>query len=146
MAAIFAKIKWTWVLLGVLGCALVYFLQDFDFTRMRFQLMLYFGGIIPGGEEWRFAVNKLMRFALNDLFAICIIHGFFSNKSYTRFAFYVMLFGLFVLVPLYITLAIIYQQEGNATLQFLHRITMNPVLMVLLIPAFYYQSLTKPEN
>lgn len=86
-----------------------------------------------------FVFNKVFRYILNDLFAIAILYALFYKRKYLRFSFYVMLFGLVVLVPLYL---IIYLQQPpglSSMLSHLHRLVMNPVLMMILIPAFFYQ-------
>lgn len=135
----------SWIALGIgfLGWVIVYFLKDFDVTRFRFHFENYFLGAIPAGEEWRFAVNKMVRFLLNDIFSLLVIHGLFGKRKYIRMAFVVMLFGLFFLLPLYLFLAIYYQEKAFSLIVFLHRITLNPWLMILLIPAFYYQQQLK---
>lgn len=129
--------------LAVMGWAAVYILQEFDFTRFAFRPGQYQEGFIAAGEEWRFVVNKSLRFLFNDLFSLLFIYALFNKKNYTRFALVVMAFGLFILLPLYLVLAIYYREAGFHLLIFLHRITMNPWLMLLLVPAFLYQAQRK---
>ncbi len=89
-------------------------------------------------SKWAFGVNKTFRFFLNDLLTIALIQALFMNRKYTQFSFGVMLFSLFILLPMFFL--------GNALswpgsiIAMLHRLTMNPVLLMLLIPAFYFQS------
>lgn len=128
------------ILLALIGWAVVYVFQEFDITRMEMRYGQYNQGHVPTGEEWRFIVNKGMRFVLNDLFSLLFIYGLFKNPKYVRFALWVMAFGLFVLLPTYLVLAISFKEEAFNLLTFLHRITMNPWLMLLLIPGFFYQS------
>jgi len=125
--------------IGLVGWAIVYVFQEFDLTRMEMRYGQYAQGVIAEGESWRFVVNKGMRFLLNDLFSILFIYGLFDNLRYVKLALWVMGFGLFILLPTYLILAISFQQEGFNLLIFLHRITMNPWLMLLLIPGFLYQ-------
>ncbi len=132
--------QWVLLILAVIGWAMVYVFQEFDFTRFVFRPDQYAQGRIEEGDAWRFAVNKGMRFLLNDLFSLLFIYALFNNKSYSRLALLVMAFGLFLLLPAYLVLAIQFQEEGFHLLMFLHRITMNPWLMLLLVPAFLYQT------
>lgn len=132
-----------YVALAVLGWALVYVNQEFDFTRFQYMNGQYGQGAIPSGEEWRFVINKGLRFALNDLISLLFIYGLFQEIKYVKVALWVMAFGLFILLPTYLTLAILYKEEGFNLLTFLHRITMNPWLMLLLVPGFYYQKVNK---
>lgn len=86
-----------------------------------------------------FVMNKIFRYLLNDGFSLAVIYGLFGEKKYVKFAVYVLIFGLFVLLPIYL-LIFLYQPEGfTSMLSHLHRIVFNPVLMMMLIPAFYYQ-------
>tara|TARA_R110002096_G_scaffold403945_1_gene601607 strand:+ start:183 stop:629 length:447 start_codon:yes stop_codon:yes gene_type:complete len=128
---------------GVIGLIAVYLLQSYlDFYSMLFELEA------PNKIDYTayqnvktlpFTVNKVVRYLLNDLFSIAIIYGLFYEKKYARFAMYVMFFGLFVLVPVYIFLFLNQFEGFSSMLSHLHRVVMNPVLMMLLIPAFFYQ-------
>lgn len=124
--------------LAVIGWGLVYVFQEFDFTRMEFRFGQYAEGRIPEGEAWRFGVNKGLRFLFNDLFSLLFIYGLFQKRTYVQVALFVMGFGLFVLLPSYLILAIQFKESAFHMLTFLHRITMNPWLMLMLVPAFYY--------
>ena len=81
----------------------------------------------------------MLRYLLNDLFAISIIHGLFRDKSITRFSFLVMGFGLVVLLPLYFFLYLSDVPGYNSMISHLHRLVLNPVLIMLLIPALWHQ-------
>ena len=81
----------------------------------------------------------MLRYLLNDLFAISIIHGLFRDKSITRFSFLVMGFGLVVLLPLYFFLYLSDVPGYNSMISHLHCLVLNPVLMMLLIPALWHQ-------
>lgn len=128
---------------GVLGLALVYLLQSrLDFYTLLFEFK------IPQPMDYAaleviptvpFIVNKVLRYLFNDLFSIAIIYGLFYERKYARFAMYVMFFGLFVLVPIYIALYLSQPEGFSSMLGHLHRVVMNPVLMMLLVPAFFYQ-------
>jgi exosortase F-associated protein len=125
---------------GIVGLILVYV----------FQLQLFydpFQVIIPNNvadlnleiNTSAYILSKVLRYILNDGFALLLIWGLFGNKRYMRFAMLVFLFGLVVLLPLYLVLTLHYYASAYAFLNHLHRLVLNPVLMMLLIPAFYYQ-------
>ena len=93
-----------------------------------------------------FVLVKVMRYLINDMGAMAIIYGLFGAGRYLKFSVWVMLFGGLVLLPLYLVLKI-YEGPGmSAILQQLHRLTVNPVLMLVLIPAFYYQQLLEKRK
>src|SRR5688572_15947717 len=112
------------LIVGFSGWALVYFMQDFDLTRMEFRFNQYVQGHIPEGESWRFMINKSWRFLLNDLFSLLVIYGLFHDKNKLKVAVFVLLFGLFILLPLYLFLAVTAREQGHSLLVFMHRLTM----------------------
>ncbi len=131
------------LLLGASGLFTVYFFQHYlDFYNL-FQLKaprdLSYSSNYIEVDWWEFTVNKVLRYLLNDLFAMAILSAMFPQKAYVRFAFYVLMFGLFLLVPIYILLYLSQPEGLSSLIGHLHRLVMNPVLMMLLIPAFFYQ-------
>ncbi|HBF20161.1 MAG: exosortase F system-associated protein [Owenweeksia sp.] len=136
--------RWAYLLLGGVGLILVYVFQAYlDAYSIFFQFkppeVLNYSSDYKDVDPFSYSVNKLVRYLLNDLFAIAIIYGLFGERIYVRFAFYVMLFGLVVLLPLYLWLFFQHPDGYSSMLSHLHRVVLNPVLMMLLIPAFYYQ-------
>ena len=142
--------RWVVLLLGCGGLFLVYFFQDYlDFysiLRGEVPDHLEYTSDFQNVNKVAFIVNKTLRYVINDLLAIAVIFGLFSEKKYTRFSFYVMLFGLLVLLPAYLSLYFIQPHGLSSLISHLHRIVLNPVLMMLLIPAFYYQRSTEHKR
>lgn len=125
---------------GFIGLALVYVLQK----KLFYDPFLDFiynpiSDNYPDLEVGKYVFSKLFRFLLNDGLAIVIIYGIFGPGKYVKFATYILLFGLVVLLPVYLVLVIFFYPETYAFLNHLHRLVLNPVLMMLLIPAFYSQ-------
>src|SRR5688572_8342843 len=87
----------------------------------------------------RFLFNRTVRFLLNDAFAVGLIYSLFRKSKYVVFSLYVQVVGvIFFLVP-YFVLKIYYPTYNGPLISFLHRLMLNPTLLLLLIPAFYYQ-------
>lgn len=133
------KINTKYLVLGSIGLVLTYVFQ--------YQLNIY-GWIQGDFESWQdnyeywndipplqFIINKTFRYLLNDGFSILLIHGLFNDKKFTQFAIWVMAFGLLVLMPAYFLLFLYPPQGYSSMISHLHRIVMNPVLMMLLIAA-----------
>lgn len=126
--------RWLLIIVAVLVLAGIYLTQNYPFTDYVIDLLR------PGtGTTARFVWYKLARYILNDGASVLLIHGLFGRRDFTRFAMYVMVFGLLVLLPGYIILHQILPHEYNHFLMHWHRFTLNPVLMMLLVPAFVYQ-------
>ena len=132
---------------GFIGLALVYVGQK-KFFYDPFLDFIYnpVTDNYPDLETTKYVFSKLFRFLLNDSLAILIIYGFFGPGKYVKFAAYILLFGLVVLLPLYLVLVVFFYPETYSFLNHLHRLVLNPVLMMLLIPAFYSQKANRKKN
>ena len=90
-------------------------------------------------KEVAFVVNKSIRFVLNDILMIGVIYALFGKRQYVWFALIVQAAGIvFILVP-YFVLKIHFNVGGGPLISFLHRLVLNPTLMLLLIPALWIQ-------
>lgn len=131
------------LLVGGLGLFAVYFFQHYlDFYHLiqfKAPREILYSSDYQTVDVWEFSVNKIMRYLINDLFAMAIIAALFPEQAYIRFAVAVLLFGLFILSPSYIALYLWQPTGFSSLIGHLHRLVMNPLLMMLLIPAFYYQ-------
>jgi exosortase F-associated protein len=115
--------------LSVAGLVLVFLFQRTDVAGTL--------GVEP--NIWKFIVNRSIRFVVNDVLAIFLIYALFAERKYVLFAVGVQVLGLvFVLVP-YFIIKFNYPGYNGPLISFLHRLVLNPTLILLLIPAFYYQ-------
>ena len=122
--------RWSMIVVSLLGLLGVYLTQH---------------NLVPVLEKYRlsgfqlFAAAKTIRFLLNDLLMILLIYGLFFKRKYTLFAFYVQIFGVvFLLIP-YLVLKSQYITYNGPLISYLHRLIVNPLLMLLLIPALIYK-------
>lgn len=96
-----------------------------------------------------FIVNKTVRLILNDLACMIIIYALFQKRIYLQASFYLFLAELFVLLPVYLIIKL--KMEGTAELSSpllsqIHRLIVNPLLMILLIIGFVYQRLKSQKS
>jgi exosortase F-associated protein len=87
----------------------------------------------------RFLINRTIRFLLNDVFTIGLIYALFSERKYVVFSLYVQLIGVVLFLIPYFVLKLYFPSYNGPLISFLHRLILNPTLLMLLIPAFYYQ-------
>ena len=87
----------------------------------------------------RFLMNRTIRFLLNDALTIGLIYALFVERKYVIFAVYVQLAGVVLFLLPYFVLKIYFPSYNGPLISFLHRLIVNPTLLLLLIPAFYYQ-------
>jgi len=123
------KIRLLLAVLALGGLVLIFLFQRTDVA------------VLLGIKEniWRFIFNRSLRFVLNDVLAILLIYAIFYERKYVLFAIAVQVFGFFfVLIP-YFILKFNFPGYNGPLISFLHRLVLNPTLILLLIPAFYYQ-------
>ena len=87
----------------------------------------------------KFLLNRTIRFLLNDALTIGLIYALFAERKYVIFAVYVQLAGVVLFLLPYFVLKICFPSYNGPLISFLHRLIVNPTLLMLLIPAFYYQ-------
>lgn len=115
---------------ALLGLLLVFLFQRIEVA----------GALGVHDKIWLFVTNRTIRFILNDLLSLMLIYGLFPHRKYILFAIGVQIFGLvFILLP-YFILKFQYPSYNGPLISFLHRLVLNPLLMLLLIPAFYLQN------
>ncbi|MGC4023581.1 MAG: hypothetical protein QM734_17315 [Cyclobacteriaceae bacterium] len=97
-------------------------------------------------ENQRFVLRKILRVVLNDFFMLIFLTTWFKDWRVTRLAIVIQLIDGFILLPIYLFFKL--DLEGSSEIsapllsQF-HRLIINPTLMILLIPAVYFQKFSK---
>ena len=87
-----------------------------------------------------------LRYAINALLTTFIIAVLFQNKKYTKFTILVLIFGFMILLPIY-NYAIKEEFKLMANLGFtIRRFLLQPLFVLILIPAFFYQNYQKKNN
>jgi len=125
------------IAIAVLGIALTFLFQEFTFLSNL---------NISGNAQ--FILRKVLRVLLNDFFMLIFIAAWFKEWRITRLAIAIQLIDSLILLPAYLVLKL--WAEGNAEISIpllsqLHRLIINPTLMILLIPAVYFQRLSKSQ-
>ncbi|GAB1446299.1 hypothetical protein MASR2M41_20650 [Flammeovirgaceae bacterium] len=102
------------------------------------------GGILSGSENQVFIVNRTTRLVINDLLCMALIYGLFANKNYLKLAFYLFLVEILLILPIYLVIKLHWEgtsEISSPLLSPIHRMIVNPLLMVLLMVALYYQQM-----
>ncbi|RAW01283.1 exosortase F system-associated membrane protein [Pseudochryseolinea flava] len=96
--------------------------------------------IAGGGSDVRiFLANKAIRYILNDLLMIGLIYALFVKRNFVIFAFYVQVIGVVLFLLPYFILKLNFPTYNGPLVSYLHRLIVNPLLMLILIPAFFIQ-------
>jgi exosortase F-associated protein len=110
----------------ITGLVSVFLFQQFDVAALI--------GVVE--KVPRFFINRTIRFLLNDALALGLIYALFRERKYVVFALYVQVAGVFLFLLPYFILKIYFPRYNGPLISFLHRLILNPTLLMLLIPAF----------
>lgn len=130
-------IRWTTGGLCMAGLILVFLFQRVDIA----------GALdLASSNVHRFIINRTFRFIVNDTLAVGLIFALFGERKYVIFAIAVQVFGMVVFLLPYFILKLNYPSYNGPLISFLHRLVLNPTLVLLLIPAFYYQRVLEKRS
>jgi exosortase F-associated protein len=94
------------------------------------------------GSLGSFSFNRLIRLLLNDLFMLGIIAAVFNRSAEVKVGILVAFFEMMVIFPAYLVLKFALEGDleiSNPLLSFIHRLIVNPLLMIILFFALFYQ-------
>lgn len=89
-----------------------------------------------------FVFNKTFRLIGNDVACMVLIYVFFRQRKYLKVSFYFFLLELLLILPLYFLIKLSVEGDSEISsplLSQVHRVIVNPILMILLMIAFWYQ-------
>ena len=97
----------------------------------------------PEIEAWRYYLNLSFRYALNTGISLILIWVSFQNKSYIKFSLllYTVLFVIGIIAFMFTVHNI--KIENFMTLFYIRRFLIQPLLVIILLPAFYFQNINK---
>lgn len=90
--------------------------------------------------------HLFLRYAINTLLSLLIIWIAFRKKSFIKFSFYFYTIAFFLLI---ITFWLVLQTHFENSYLFgfyVRRFLIQPIFVLLLLPAFYYQLKSKPKD
>lgn len=97
----------------------------------------------PRRELFKLCFFTTLRYLLNSAISIAILYVFFKDKSIVSFSSLVYGGAYVVLILLFLYFTINPKQENYLEFFYIRRFLIQPVLLILLVPAFYYNRLKK---
>ncbi|WP_289043072.1 exosortase F system-associated protein [uncultured Olleya sp.] len=96
----------------------------------------------PRQEVLKLVANTTLRFVINTMLSIAILYLFFKDKSVIKFASLVYVFSFVILIALFMFFVLNPKQENYYLFFNIRRFLIQPILLLLLLPAFYYNRLS----
>lgn len=98
---------------------------------------------LPAFNFFKLLFSLSFRYWLNSVLSLLILYIAFRKTDIVRFTLILMTIAYFILVPFYGYILKNYDPEHYIALFYTRRFLIQPVLILLLLPAFYYQSKQK---
>lgn len=92
----------------------------------------------PRQEVFKLASFASLRYILNTAISLSILFVIFRDKSILKFATFLYLLAFLVLISVYLYFVINPRQEDYYLFFNTRRFLIQPILLLILIPAFYY--------
>ena len=98
--------------------------------------------VLPDYNSFKLFAGLAFRYFLNSIFSLAIIYLAFKDRGIVRLA--AILYGLFFVVFITAFFIIINTDDVNLLLLFyIRRFLIQPLFLILFLPAFYYQKIMK---
>jgi exosortase F-associated protein len=100
---------------------------------------LYIDG--PEQNVYKVIVHIVYRFIVNTVISLGILYLFFKDKNVVKFSAVVYIIAFVTLISLYVYFVMNPKQEDYYVFFNIRRFLIQPILLLLLLPAFYYYRL-----
>ena len=134
-------LSWFLVIIGVFGLVSIRVLED----RIFYDPFLnYFheankNMTFPSFEWGKLIVGYLFRFVLNLIFSCLIIHFWFKNKELTIQGAILIIIIFAITFPIYLYCIYNRFEIGYLFSFYMRRFVIQPLILLLIIPMFYYR-------
>lgn len=135
------KSIWLLVLFGLLILIRTFENELFYDPYLKFFESDYLYMDNPRREVFKLTLFTTLRYVLNTILSLGIIYMFFEDKTIVKFSAYIYAFALVILIGLFLYFVIRPKQEDYYIFFNIRRFLIQPLLLLLLLPAFYYHKL-----
>ena len=95
----------------------------------------------PRREVFKLTLFTTLRYVLNGIISLAILFVLFKDKTTLKFAALIYIVAFFVLLAIYLYFVVNPKQEDYYMFFNVRRFLIQPVILIVLIPAFYYHKL-----
>lgn len=94
---------------------------------------------LPEFDVFRLILSLLFRYGLNMVISLGLIYIFFKDITMIQFSFFLYLIAFVLLLLSFFLVIYFYGSENNFLLFYIRRFLIQPIFVLLFIPAFYFQ-------
>ncbi len=100
----------------------------------------------PRREVLKLALNTTLRFLMNSLCSLGIIYMIFKDKLVLRFSIFIFIVSYIILLVPFLYFVISPKQEDYYLFFNIRRFLIQPIILILLLPALYYNKLKSRQK
>lgn len=126
----------------ILLVSLLVVIRMFEETLFFDPFMYFFQGCLceePQLFPGHWYLNVALRYIVNTIISLAILYVVFLRKGPVKFAAVLYLILFLILFPLFVYLMQRVEADAYMPVFYVRRFLVHPVLILLLLPAFYYQ-------
>lgn len=106
----------------------------------------YMGKAFPEYNSLKLFFNLFLRYALNSLISLAIIQVLFKDFMLTKFAGILYSVFFLILILAFFSILNFSDETNNLLLFYVRRFLIQPLFLLLFVPAFYYQNKISKKN
>lgn len=138
------------IALIVILLVLLFLIRAYEMDLFYDPLIVYFQNdylykTMPEINTWHLVVDMLFRYTLNSLITIAIIYLIFRKKKYVKFTGSFLMIAFMLLIFVFVLQLRDEFRSGYLFPFYVRRFIIQPLFLLLLLPAFYYQKLRNPQ-
>ncbi|MBP0903127.1 exosortase F system-associated protein [Mariniflexile gromovii] len=137
----FTKYIWLGVLVGLLILIRLFENELFYDPYLTFFQNDYLYIDSPRREIFKLTLFTSLRYLLNTGISLAILYLVFKDVSIVKFSALIYMLAFVVLISIYLYFVINPRQEDYYLFFNMRRFLIQPVILILLLPAFYYNKL-----
>ncbi|QBO57948.1 exosortase F system-associated membrane protein [Chryseobacterium salivictor] len=135
-------LNWIWVAMAVLGLIAVRVVESEIFYD-PFQAFFHLANkhaSFPDFKWFPLILNYFFRFSLNLIFSAAVVYLIFKNKKWTLQAVVLMVIVFAITFPIYLYCIHTKFEIGYLFSFYMRRFVIQPLILLLIIPLFYYRA------
>jgi exosortase F-associated protein len=136
--------KITKIVLLIILAGLLVLIRAYEDSIFYDPLLGYFKAVqeyptLPEFDTFNLIINLAFRYALNTIISIAILWVIFQNKDIIKLS--VILYGLLFIILFVVFYLLLFSSESvhNLALFYVRRFLIQPIFLLILVPAFYFQ-------
>lgn len=126
------------ILIGIISVRIFQDNLFFDPYLKFFENKLAFENTALNEKSYEIMLYISLRYLLNSFLTLLFIYFLFLQKAFVSSSFFVLLLVFVVLFPVYYYFVMVDFREHTLVGFYVRRIMIQPIVLLLLVPSFYY--------